>query len=571
MAFDRWSNSFSNGKTDMASAKMLLVADFNIGMLGRFAANSDYFVGFEFVNAPYGQVYQTLSAAPADSVTSAIVWTTPEGIIPSFSKALEFERIDAEQCLTEVDQFADHLLRFGEGMQFMFVVNWALPNSHRGHGMLDWRTGLGLSNLLARMNLRLADRLSKQQSSYLFESSRWLRGDADSSQKMWYAAKVPYRNIVFEHAVRDLGAAVQAIKGRSKKLVIVDLDNTLWGNVVGENGWADIRLGGIDYVGEAFRDFQKALRALTRKGIQLAIVSKNDESVALQAIDEHPEMILRRSDFAGWRINWSDKAENLRSLVAELNLGLSSVVFIDDNPAERDRIRTAYPEVLVPEWPSDPCSYVTALRSLDCFETAGLTDEDRNRTAMYVAERERREIRSETSSIGDWLSRLQTQLRYAPVTKQQIARVAQLFNKTNQLNLSTRRMTAQEILAWTGQQNRAMLAIWVKDRFGDLGLSGIVAVEVIGKTGQLLDFILSCRAMGRSVEEAMLHVAAAQLRLMGARTMLAAYVPTERNRPTLDVLASSKLLKTGEREYVFDLADGYEAPAEIKIEPFAND
>ena len=552
----------------MSAEKLLLLSDFNIGLLGRYAANSEAFAAYACTVAPYGQVFQTLSVPPAEGTAAAVIWTTPGGVISSFAKAAEFESVNAEDCLAEVDHFADLLADFTRGMRFAFVTSWLMPPVHRGYGMLDWRAGIGLSHLLARMNLRLAERLSAESNVYLFDAARWMTaGGVHAAARMWYAAKVPYRNEVFENAVRDFGAGLRAIQGESRKLVVVDLDNTLWGDIVGETGWSGIRLGGIDYLGEAFRDFQRALRSLTRKGIQLAIVSKNDETVAMQAIDEHPEMLLRRTDFSGWRINWNDKAENLQSLVAELNLGLSSVVFIDDNPAERDRVRSACPDVLVPEWPADPCAYVSALLALDCFESAGVTVEDRTRTSMYVAERERRGARQETASVGDWLQRLQTRLRYAPVTKDQIARVAQLYNKTNQLNLSTRRMTATEILNWAGCPGRAMFAISVEDRFGDLGLSGIVAVEVTDEGGQLLDFILSCRAMGRKVEEAMLHLAAEELRRLGARTMQVAYIPTERNRPTLDVLAASKLVKCGRHEYRFELSNAYDAPIEISIEP----
>ncbi len=551
----------------MSTEKLLLLSDFNIDVLGRYMARSQAFASYECTVAAFGQVYQTLSRPPDEGVAAAIVWTLPAGVNPSFAKATEFGAIDAEQCLAEVDQFADLVVAYARELRFVFVATWVLPATHRGYGMLDWRAGLGLSHLLARMNLRLAERLSAVPQAYLFDAARWMSANAGTAAaRLWYAAKVPYRNDVFEQALRDLGAGLDAHRGRSRKLVVVDLDNTVWGGVVGESGWAGIRLGGIDPVGEAYRDFQRALRALTRKGIQLAVVSKNDEAVALQAIDEHPEMLLRRDDFSGWRINWGDKADNLRRVVADLNLGLSSVVFIDDNPAERDRVRSAFPEVLVPEWPADPCAYVAALHALECFESAGLTDEDRQRTSMYVAERERRGAREETASVSDWLERLQTRLRHQPVGPGQIARVAQLFNKTNQLNLSTRRMSAAEILEWAGQPNRSMLAISVEDRFSGLGLSGIVAVDAADGGGRLLDFILSCRAMGRGVEEAMLHLAARELTRLGARTMTATYLRTERNRPTLDMLASSKLVECGPGEYRFDLSRGYDAPPAIAIE-----
>ncbi len=551
----------------MSTPNLLLVSDFNVSLLGRFAANAAAFEAYRTLDAPYGQVYQTLSAPPPQGVAAAIAWTTPEGVIASFAGSLDFEPVDAERCLEEVDRFAEVLVRFAAELRFLFVASWALPPGEHGYGMLDWRAGVGLSSLLARMNLRLAERLAGQHNVYLFDASRWLHVDGGAvAPKMRYATKVPYRNAVFERAARDFGAGIQALGGRSRKLVVLDLDNTLWGNVVGETGWQGIRLGGIDHVGEAFRDFQKALKSLTRKGVQLAIVSKNDESVALQAIDEHPEMLLRRSDFVGWRINWQDKAENLRALVAEINLGLSSVVYIDDNPAERDRVRHAYPDVLVPEWPADPCDYASTLRALDCFETAGITDEDRKRTAMAVAERDRRDGRGEAASVGDWLERLQTRLRSEAVGERQITRVAQLFNKTNQLNLSTRRLTAKEILCWVGASNRSMLAVSVADRFGDLGLSGIVSVEAVGDSGRVQDFILSCRAMGRKVEEAMLHLAATELKRLGARTMHVSYLPTDRNRPTLDVLSSSRLVPAGGTDYVFDLESGYQAPPEIALE-----
>jgi FkbH-like protein len=546
--------------------RVILVSDFNIDPLARLAANGTAFKGLEWVAAPFGQVYQTLSAPPAEGVAAAIVWTQASAVVPSFAKAVEFETVDAGECLAEVDRFADLIVEHARTLRFVFVASWVLPTADRGYGMLDWRPGLGMSNLLARMNLRLAERLSVLPNAYVFDAARWLSASSGSSPRLWYAAKVPYRSEVFEHALRDFAAAEAALAGRSRKLVVVDLDNTLWGGVVGETGWSGIRLGGIDYLGEAFRDFQRELRALTRKGIQVAIVSKNDEVVALQAIDEHPEMLLRRSDFSGWRINWADKAANLQDLVAELNLGPSSVVFIDDNPAERDRIRTALPEVLVPEWPTNPCGYVAALRALDCFESADVTEEDRKRTSMYAEERERRDARGQATTMGDWLASLDMRLRHAPVGPEQIARVAQLFNKTNQLNLSTRRMTATEILEWASQPHRSMLAISVSDRFGDLGLTGVVGVEAVDGRGRLVDFILSCRAMGRDVEEAMLHLAASELARLGARTLEATYVRTERNRPTHDVLSASRLVERAPGEYRIDLDRPYPAPSSIVLE-----
>jgi FkbH-like protein len=545
------------------STTLTLVSDFNAEPLARYLANRpDGAIAVE--SAPYGQVYQTLAAAPGGE--GGIVWTLPERVLPTFARALEFAEVDAERCLDEVDSFAAAVLDYAARCKHVFVASWTLAPDQRGYGMLDWRGGLGLSHLLARMNLRLADRLAEAGNVYVLDAARWSAAvPRPMAPKMWYAAKVPYANAVFERAAGDIAAAMRALAGRARKLVIVDLDNTLWGGVIGETGWQGIQLGGHDFVGEAFCDFQRMLKGLSQRGVQIAIVSKNDESVALEAIDQHGEMVLRRDSFAGWRINWQDKAENIASLVDELNLGLDSVVFIDDNPAERDRVRSALPQVLVPEWPVDPTAYAAALRALDCFDTAALSHEDRTRTAMYVAERGRRETRKEVGSTDDWLRRLDTTLTVDTVDKSNIARVAQLFNKTNQLNLSTRRLGENEVLDWAGAPNRRLLAVSASDCFGDMGLVGVIGVEADGAEGRLVDFILSCRVMGRKVEQAMVHLAASELGGLGAARLRARYLPTARNRPTVDVFRAVGLDEPQEHLFECDCARPVAKPDTVKI------
>jgi FkbH-like protein len=547
----------------MSMAQLVLISDFNAELLARYLSQRpDAAMSVEA--APFGQVYQSLSALPAGD--GGIVWTLPEGVLPSFARALELAEVDADQCLDEVSAFAAAILKYAARARQVFVASWVLPGEQRGYGMLDWRPGLGLAHLLARMNLRLSERLSEAQNVYLLDASRWSAAAARAaSPKMWYAAKVPYANPVFEKAASDIDAALRALSGRSRKLIIVDLDNTLWGGVIGETGWEGIVLGGHDPVGEAFVDFQRGLRALSQRGIQLGIVSKNDEAVALAAIDQHSAMALRRAHFAGWRINWGDKAENIAALVAELNLGLSAVVFIDDNPAERERVRGAFPEVLVPEWPLDPCAYPNALHALDCFDTSTLSSEDRLRTAMYVSERGRRETQKAVASPEDWLRQLGTRLSVDAVDRSNVARVAQLFNKTNQLNLRTRRMNEAEVLDWASQPDQRLLAISVADCFGDLGLVGVLGVEARGSQAELVDFILSCRVMGRRIEQAMLHLAVVHASELGATRLWARYLPTARNRPTLDVLRSVGLDEPEQHLFTFEGSTAPAAPDTIAI------
>lgn len=546
------------------SSRLRLISDFNADLLARYLSAGESVL---VEAAPFNQVFQELAGARPDLTEAALVWTRAESVVPTFARALALEAVDVGQCLAEVDDLATALLRFAQTRRHVFVVSWHLPPGHRGYGMLDWTPNLGLASLLARMNLRLADRLAEARNVNLLDGSRWLHVTPKPVlPKLWYVAKIPYANEVFEAAARAVMAALRALEGRARRLIVLDLDNTLWGGVVGEDGWRKIRLGGHDHVGEAFKDFQAALKTFANRGIQLGIVSKNDESVVLEALDCHPEMILRRSDFAGWRINWNDKAENILALVSELNLGLASVVFLDDNPVERDRVRHALPEVLVPDWPDDPARFAGHLRGMDCFDTAAVSIEDRGRAAMYVAERGRQAHRKVLASTGEWLATLQTRLKVEPVNATNLSRVSQLFNKTNQLNLSTRRLSEIEIARWAESTNRSLLAIRVADRFGDLGLVGIVSVEASAGEGRLVDFILSCRAMGRGIEQTMIGLAIGELKRFGVRNLTALYRQTERNRPTLDVLRAGDLVEGEGFVFRRDSLDDFTMPPSVSIE-----
>ncbi len=543
-----------------------LITDLKVEPFARVLRNLTGWESAVIQVSPFGQVYQALAEVVTEDLCIKILWTQPDRVLAQFARACALEIVDHDDVLAEVDIFADAVARSATGSH-MLVASWVMPENLQGYGMLDWRAGMGLQHLLARMNLRLAERLSSHSHIYVMNTERWLRATAETEpSKLWYATKVPYALRVFEQAAQNIAGALDAIQGKARRLIVLDLDNTLWGGVVGETGWQGLRLGGHDHLGEAFRDLQRELKTLSSRGIQLAIVSKNDESVALQAIADHPEMLLRQSDFVGWRINWNDKATNILDLAKELNLGLASMVFIDDNPAERDRVASALPDVLVPDWPKDATSYVTALRELDCFQTSTLSNEDRTRKESYIANRERQLLMQTFDTADDWLRRLGTRVRVSPVSAANIARVAQLFNKTNQLNLSTRRLSEQEILDWQLPQHRSMLAISVSDHFGDMGLVGIVSVEAGPASGAIVDYILSCRVMGRKVEETLLHIAAEELVQLGANTVEIRYLPTARNRPTLEVLQKAGLRARTPECFVIDVKEGFKQPDTVTLE-----
>ncbi len=273
----------------------------------------------------------------------------------------------------------------------------------------------------------------------------------------------------------------------------------------------------------------------------MGIVSKNDEATALRAIREHPEMVLRLEDFAGWRINWQDKAQNVADLAAELNLGLQSVVFIDDNPAERARVREALPEVLVPDWPTDVTRYRQALAALHCFDQPTLSAEDRQRTRMVQADRARHAARAQVGSLDDWLMTLDMIVRVEPLAPDNLARAAQLLNKTNQMNLRTRRLDEAALLDWSRRDGRRVWVLRVADKLGDLGLTGLVSIEREGPIAHLPDLLLSCRVMGRKLEHLMLALAVREAQGMGLHRVEARYLPTDKNGPCLAALSQCGL------------------------------
>ena len=362
-------------------------------------------------------------------------------------------------------------------------------------------------------------------------------------------------------------AALRATSGAARKLLVLDLDDTLWGGVVGDVGWQHLRLGGHDAVGEAFVAFQRSLLRLMRRGVVLAIVSKNTESVALEAIDAHPEMVLRRTCFAAWRINWEDKAANVAALVEELRLGRDAVVFIDDSPVERDRVRRALPEVMVPDWPADPLLYEQALADLSCFDTFAVSDEDRGRTRMYQAERARTQARAEMPSLDDYLASLGLVVTVEDLAPTNLTRAAQLLNKTNQMNLSTRRMAEAEWFAWSAAPNRRAWVFRVSDRFDDYGLTGIASVEAQGDRVTIVDFVLSCRVMGRGVEEAMLAAIARRMGAVGGAQLVVPFVATSRNMPMRAFLDDHARLRRepDEATYTCEAGPDYPLPPHILL------
>lgn len=358
---------------------------------------------------------------------------------------------------------------------------------------------------------------------------------------MYAVAKIFYSQALFEKAATEIKALLRGSMGLGRKVIVCDLDNTLWGGVAADDGPHAIKLGAPDPVGECFYAFQTALKALRSRGILLAICSKNDEKFALSVIEDHPAMALRKSDFVAWRINWKDKVENLLGLAEDLNLGLDSFVFLDDSPQEREQIRQILPQVYTPDLPSSPSDFAPFLSSLACFETVALGREDFARTDAYQAERRRKESLDLSGDVNNWLQSLEIKVQAAPLQQESLIRAAQLLNKTNQFNLSLRRMDEKSFWDWATEPDNFAFVFHVSDRFGDSGLTGLTTVSRIGVEAQIVDFVMSCRVMGKKIEEALLGYTVAQALAGGAARVIAPPVDGPRNAPAREFFAGKYL------------------------------
>lgn len=358
--------------------------------------------------------------------------------------------------------------------------------------------------------------------------------DTWSDYRMWFHARARcgYRGL--QALAQAYTGSICARLGRMRKCIVLDLDNTLWGGIIGEDGPQGLKLG-EEGIGRAFVEFQQELLNQHRKGVLLAICSKNNVDEALSVVKNHRSMRLREEHFAASRINWLDKATNLRELAAELNIGLDSLVFIDDNPAERAWVRESLPEVLVPEWPSDPGEYRTALLAVAAqhFQKLDLSSEDRNRGEAYQAQAERRRLESSASSLEDFYGGLKMRARIGLADRNTIPRIAQLTQKTNQFNLTTRRYTEAEIGNMAQDPRYAVWWIDVTDRFGPNGIVGVLIFRRESTQLWSIDtFLLSCRVMGRTVEDAFLAATAREMQL---QRLQGEFRPTAKNAPVRDL------------------------------------
>lgn len=350
-----------------------------------------------------------------------------------------------------------------------------------------------------------------------------------TEQKLYYQGDIRVHPNIMPALAREYSKYICLRVGKGKKAIALDMDNTIWGGVAAEDGLWGISLS-PNGDGKAYYDFQKGLLALYDSGVVLTIASRNNEEDVWEVFEKHPHMVLKKEHFAAYRINWNNKAASIAEMAQELSLSSDSFVFLDDDPVNRERVRLELPEVFVPDLPNDPSYYPSILSQLPAFGTLDLTAEDVGRNKMYAAERERRQLAKEVGE-GDYLKSLKLRVKITAVSSENISRTAQLTQKTNQFNMTSKRYSTGDIEKLLNAGCIA-LAASVSDRFGESGLTGVaIAVPTDNAAWEIDSFLLSCRVLGRDIEDALLCALVKRIKGAGGSTVKAKLVKTKKNEP----------------------------------------
>ncbi len=402
----------------------------------------------------------------------------------------------------------------------------------RMFGEFDARVPASPFALVQRLNATLRAEAAKKNVLLLdIDSMAMEQGIAQwFDVSLWHHAKQMISPVAAPLFGKRVGQILGAVRGTSKKCLVLDLDNVLWGGVVGDDGVQGLVFGQGDAVGEAFLAFQRYVKRLKEAGVLLAVCSKNDESVAREVFEKRSDMPLKLNDFSIFVANWNDKATNMEFISKQLNIGLDSLVFFDDNPAERELIRQKFPVMAVPEVPVDPSGYVDCLSQAGFFEAAQFSSEDANRSTFYASNAQRTEAANQAHDITDFLKSLEMELEISRFDDVGVARISQLINKSNQYNLTTRRYTDAQVRRMVNEPNLLTYQARLKDKFGDNGMISVIIAKPFDDKSLVIDtWLMSCRVLGRQVEHNLLNSLVADAKRAGYKKIIGEYIPTDKN------------------------------------------
>jgi FkbH-like protein len=492
-----------------------------------------------------------------DERTDAVlIFLHLEGI--SWKLARDFNVLSQDEIRQEIERIREHCAAIVQGLRertpAMILWHGFLPPLHPALGLFDSQTEQGQIQTVQTLNNAVRSTVRDVPNAYFVDlglSLARVGGRRFLDNRYWHMGRAPYTLEAYEDIACEAAKFLRARLGKARKCLVLDCDNTLWGGIIGEDGLAGIKLGESS-PGSAYVEFQQQILDLNNRGVILALCSKNNEEDVWEVLEKHPASVIRRRHIAASRINWNDKAANIRELAVELNIGLDSMVFVDDSDFEVNLVRRELPEVEVLHLPKDkPFNAREMLVEHGWFDTLTVSREDRARGGMYAAEAERKQLLSAATDLKSYYRSLEMRLSLSFADSFSIPRVAQQTQKTNQFNLTTRRYSEADISTFVSSPDADVICIQLSDKFGDSGIVGSCVLRYDGDQAVFDTFLLSCRALGRGVEEVFLNYALQLAQKRHAAVAVGEYIPTRKNAQVEDFYA-----KQGFTEPSSELAQG---------------
>ena len=467
--------------------------------------------------------------------------------VSEYPELLDSPRDAEDRVRKELTRFESLWEKIHIGLSAVIIQNnFDLPRL-RPLGNLEASQSSGRVNFLLKLNAEFVS-YAQNHTRFLINDILYLSAEVGLNNWLdysyWYNFHMALSPTATVALARNVAGIVKSLYGRSKKCLVLDLDNTLWGGVIGDDGVQNLILGRDHPLGEAFADFQRYVKGLQRRGIILAACSKNDIENAKEGFS-HPDSVLKLEDFSSFKASWNPKPENIQQIAAELNIGLDSIVFVDDSPAERSLVAEQLPEIAVPDVGSDVTLFAEIIERERFFEVHQIVADDLNRSAFYSSNTERRVDQAGFANYGEFLASLDMTADIGPFCPVYLERITQLINKTNQFNLTTRRYTSAEVEAIS--RNPEFIALYgrLADRFGDNGLVSVLIGRVVDDRIELDTWLMSCRVLKREFELAMFDALVEQCQARGIHKILGVYVPSKKNSMVAEHYASLGFNRVG--------------------------
>ena len=569
-------------------SKKLIESDFEkktrIAVIGSFTLNG--LAETLQVKSAELNIFSHIYSGPYNQYNEEIL--NPKSNLYSFNPEICFLILDAQTILenlfyfpyditeTERKEFVDKKFKEISALMHTFLQqsqsklifsNFAIPY-YSPYGIFESKTSYGLQEMIIDLNKKFLKEFQNNPSVFIFDFNGFVTNHGQSNifdYRQYYLGDVKISLEKIPHLANQLMGFIKPILGLNKKCIVLDLDNTLWGGIIGEDGFNGIKLSHNEPIGKSFIEFQKYLLSLHKRGIILAVNSKNNFDDAMKVIREHPNMLLREENFACLKINWNDKVSNLKEISNEVNIGLDSMVFFDDDKINRDFVRSVLPEVLTVEIPEDPSQYVPTLLELTDFNVMKITSEDKQRGKMYLEQRKRSELQKTTTDLQEYLEKLNIKLFLKSADEFSIPRISQLTLKTNQFNLTTKRYQEEDIRNLSKDKNKIVGCARVEDKFGDNGITGVFIVDKENTDEWNIDtFLLSCRVIGRGIEEGIMNYILSLAKKENVSKLIANFIPSKKNHPAESFLPTYGFVKENNR-FIFNIENFTEKQSHLKI------